>query len=437
MKKDLLEQIIRQVLNEGSITVDIETLRPDDERKMATLHTILRMNTRLGDESDKFSAADGFLITIKRVGGRVKDDTTGKKSFEISDSDILQNAIFKLNTLTGQYSKMNSSEYVWLLSHDVNLRKKDIEKAKSSRIMVTYTVQAFYIKRSLIPTILSTSTTGYVDTLSKGALVFDMQKINEKQWIRSTQITPDEASQLTSLGLPEKEIQYKEKSVLVPVLFRYFSNNLYKALSAENAAELVTFERDEQQYGDVHRAMVEAFQQEQNLSVTGNWDDATLTRAKQLGEDSYTFNNTDDLKTRLMLIINTKKEQEQQISSIQVPAEGFKVNATKKNAEFYKVQLAMIKFCKDMGVPSWPINSGNAVQDNNSKKAIKAVSDLETALQNTVQQGTYGEKTQAVVKLCKLIIMQMLPANQQVKLLNSTADLVDQQFVNAIITTKI
>ena len=55
MKKDLLEQIIRQVLNEGSITVDIETLRPDDERKMATLHTILRMNTRLGDESDKFS----------------------------------------------------------------------------------------------------------------------------------------------------------------------------------------------------------------------------------------------------------------------------------------------------------------------------------------------------------------------------------------------
>ena len=47
------------------------------------------------------------------------------------------------------------------------------------------------------------------------------------------------------------------------------------------------------------------------------------------------------------------------------------------------------------------------------------------------------KKTQAVVKLCKLIIMKILPEEQQIKLLNSTADLVDQQFVNAIITTKI
>jgi hypothetical protein len=88
MKKNILEQIIRQVLSEASITVDIETLRPEDERKMKTVHTMLKMNSRLNQETDRFSAADGFLIKIKRVGGRVKDDTTGEKTETVVDTNV-------------------------------------------------------------------------------------------------------------------------------------------------------------------------------------------------------------------------------------------------------------------------------------------------------------------------------------------------------------
>ena len=99
MKRNILEQIIRQVLNEASITIDIETLRPEDEQKMTTVHSLLKIKSKLDATPDRFSAADGFLIKIKRMGGRATDDTTGEKSFEISDSDIMQNAMLKLNTL--------------------------------------------------------------------------------------------------------------------------------------------------------------------------------------------------------------------------------------------------------------------------------------------------------------------------------------------------
>ncbi len=33
-----------------------------------------------------------------------------------------------LNTLAGSYSGMNSSEYVWLVTKDVNVGKKDLKK---------------------------------------------------------------------------------------------------------------------------------------------------------------------------------------------------------------------------------------------------------------------------------------------------------------------
>lgn len=440
MKRNILEQIIRQVLNEASITIDIETLRPEDEQKMTTVHSLLKIKSKLDATPDRFSAADGFLIKIKRMGGRATDDTTGEKSFEISDSDIMQNAMLKLNTLSGQYSKMNSSEYVWLISHDVNLRKKDIEKAKASRIIATYIVQAFYIKRSLISKPLSTSTTGYIDTLSKGALVFDLQKIDENQWIRTSKIEPGDVTQTSEYGIPMKELQYKQKSASqVPVLFSYFAQNLYKILSPTETENLINSLKSESIYGDYHQAFVESFQQEQKLPVTGNWDADTLQRALQLEKPKYTFENTADLKSRLMVIIDAKKEQEQRISSIKVPTENFKFEVTTKNAEFYKVQLAMIEFCKNVGdVPNWPTDTPNKnVRNENFKKAKQDLSAIETALQDTAQQGTYGKKTQAVVQLCKMIIMQMLPDEKKVNLLNSTADVVDQQFVNAIITIKL
>ena len=395
MKKNILEQIIRQVLSEASITVDIETLRPDDERKMKTVHTMLKMNSRLKQETDRFSAADGFLIKIKRVGGRVKDDTTGEKSFEISDSDIMQNAIFKLNTLVGTYSKMNSSEYVWLLTHDVNLRKKDIEKAKASRIIATYIVQAFYIKRSLIPKPLSTSTAGYIDTLSKGALVFDLQKIDENQWITTTNVDPGEVSQTGEFGIPMKELQYKQKSVSqVPILFSYFAQNLFKILSPTETENLVNSLKTESVYGDFHRAFVESFQQEQKLTVTGNWDAATLQRALQLENPTYIFENTADLKSRIDKAIAATRSIID-VGSITVPAGGFKYKVTDNDPEFAKVQSVMISWLQKNGI------------DKSAKHSTK-FNEWQTALNKQtdgifINRGDFGDGTKYFVELIKKV----------------------------------
>ena len=441
MKKDLLEQIIRQVLNEGKIRISIETLRTADETVMDSLHDDLGITYKLSNEKNKFAAADGFLIKIKRVGGRSEDES-GKKSYELDAIALRAKAIQQIDTLSGAYAPMKSSEYTWFISPNINENPRDIKKSKDTRVIATYIIQAFYVKSSLLWKLVTPQdhpSGGYITTTASNGLIYDKSKIVRSQWRREVKSGADVPMTLPfDLGVPQKEMKFGQKEVIsVKLLFLYFSENLTSILPASDAAKLQEELEQESTFGDFHKAFVEAFQKEQNLPITGDYDTATLQRALQLNKESYTFANTDDLKTRLMLIINTKKEQEQQISSIQVPAEGFKFNVTTKNAEFYKVQLAMIKFCKDIGVPSWPINSGNAVQDDNSKKAILAVSDFETALQNTVQQGTYGKKTQAVVKLCKLIIMKILPEEQQIKLLNSTADLVDQQFVNAIITTKI
>ncbi len=415
MKRNILEQIIRQVLNEASITIDIETLRPEDEQKMTTVHSLLKIKSKLDATPDRFSAADGFLIKIKRMGGRATDDTTGEKSFEISDSDIMQNAMLKLNTLSGQYSKMNSSEYVWLISHDVNLRKKDIEKAKDSRIIATYIVQAFYIKRSLISKPLSTSTTGYIDTLSKGALVFDLQKIDENQWIRTSKIEPGDVTQTSEAGIPMKELQYKQKSASqVPVLFRYFAQNLYKILPPTEASDIVTNLKGDSVYGDYHRAFVESFQQEQKLPVTGNWDADTLQRALQLNKDTYTFDNTVDLKTRIDKAIAATRSIID-VGFITVPAGGFKYKVTDNDPEFAKVQSVMISWLQKNGI------------DKSAKHSTK-FNEWQTALNKQtdgifINRGDFGDGTQYFVELIKKV-----PALG----LGNEYTIVNQNFIDAI-----
>jgi hypothetical protein len=172
MKKDLLEQIIRQVLNEGQIRVSLETLRPEDEARMKKVHDLIGISSKLNKETDKFSTADGVIIKVQRIGGRLEDT----KSFEITDKELMDHVMYKLNTLAGTYSKMNGPEYVWLVSRDVNLGKRDLKKPKEKRVITSYMMNAFYVKRSLFNKTISTSTTGYFGTTSKGALVFDLQK---------------------------------------------------------------------------------------------------------------------------------------------------------------------------------------------------------------------------------------------------------------------
>ena len=435
MKKDLLEQIIRQVLNEGQIRVSLETLRPEDEARMKKVHDLIGISSKLNKETDKFSTADGVIIKVQRIGGRLEDT----KSFEITDKELMDHVMYKLNTLAGTYSKMNGPEYVWLVSRDVNLGTRDLKKPKEKRVITSYMMNAFYVKRSLFNKTISTSTTGYFGTTSKGALVFDLQKINETQWKKTTTASLDISTNLSQnldIGYPVTELTYKSKSLQVPVLFNYLAQNLYKVLTPEDASKIISKYKGDQTYGDYHKALVEAFQREQNLTVTGNWDEATLKRAQQLEETIYTFTDTTDLKTRIDAIFKEETKQEVQLANIIVPAEGFKYNVTKGNAEFYKVQVAMIDFCKNMDVPNWPIDDPDPGINANSKKAIADLAKLEKALTTTANRGNYGDATRAIVKLCKFILSEMMPDGEEVTLLNTSADLVDQQFVTAVITTK-
>lgn len=437
MKKDLLEQIIRQVLNEGQIRVSLETLRPEDEARMKKVHDLIGISSKLNKETDKFSTADGVIIKVQRIGGRLEDT----KSFEITDKELMDHVMYKLNTLAGTYSKMNGPEYVWLVSRDVNLGTRDLKKPKEKRVITSYMMNAFYVKRSLFNKTISTSTTGYFGTTSKGALVFDLQKINETQWKKITTAGLDISTNLPQIldyGYPVTELTYKSKSMQVPVLFSYLAQNLYKVLTPDDADKITSKYKSDQTYGDYHKALVEAFQREQNLTVTGNWDEATLKRAQQLEETIYTFTDTTDLKTRIDAIFKEETKQEVQLANIIVPAAGFKYGETTGNAEFYKVQIAMIDFCKKIGVPSWPTDiKDNPSRNENNKLAIKTLAELEIALQDTKQHGTYGNKTQAVVKTCKLILTKMLmPPEMRITLLNTSTNVVDQQFVTAIITTK-
>jgi hypothetical protein len=217
MKKDLLEQIIRQVLNEGQIRVSLETLRPEDEARMKKVHDLIGISSKLNKETDKFSTADGVIIKVQRIGGRLEDT----KSFEITDKELMDHVMYKLNTLAGTYSKMNGPEYVWLVSRDVNLGKRDLKKPKEKRVITSYMMNAFYVKRSLFNKTISTSTTGYFGTTSKGALVFDLQKINETQWKSTFKSGAGDVQQIQDLGYPVTELTYKSKSLQVPVLFNY------------------------------------------------------------------------------------------------------------------------------------------------------------------------------------------------------------------------
>jgi peptidoglycan hydrolase-like protein with peptidoglycan-binding domain len=348
----------------------------------------------------------------------------------------MDHVMYKLNTLAGTYSKMNGPEYVWLVSRDVNLGKRDLKKPKEKRVITSYMMNAFYVKRSLFNKTISTSTTGYFGTTSKGALVFDLQKINETQWKSTFKSGAGDVQQIQDLGYPVTELTYKSKSLQVPVLFNYLAQNLYKVLTRDDADKIINKYKGDQTYGDYHKALVEAFQREQNLTVTGNWDEATLKRAQQLEETIYTFTDTTDLKTRIDAIFKEETKQEVQLANIIVPAEGFKYNVTKGNAEFYKVQVAMIDFCKNMDVPNWPIDDPDPGINANSKKAIADLAKLEKALTTTANRGNYGDATRAIVKLCKFILSEMMPDGEEVTLLNTSADLVDQQFVTAVITTK-
>ena len=417
MKQDLLEQIIRKVLTEANITVSVEPLAAADIQSMKKLHDTLAITSKLQKETDKFSAADGIIIKIRRSGGRLENPTTGNKSYAISDDDLLDYVKTKLDSLAGTYSKMKTAEYVWLVSRDVNVNSaidkatKSVDlpkKSKDEKIIATYIIRAFYVKTSLLSKPVTVTTSGYITTLRGGALVFDSQKINETQWIPRPNASTEPPSKATNLGYPERELTFgDEKPTSVRSLFSYFQNNLNKIYTPDDYEIIMSTYNKQTKFGEIHKAMVESFQAENNIPVTGVWDAATLNKARELNVVEYEFTNTAGLKSKIDNALATDRVISNK-NEIIVPAGGFKYNETKDDPEFYKVQQLMIDWLQSKNIAG-----------SNDYAAL--FNKWTTALNVQQNRGDYGDGTKVFVGVIKSFL----------KFANDPK-FVDQEFINAI-----
>jgi hypothetical protein len=418
MKRDILEQIIRQVLNEGKIQISIETLRPTDETAMNSLHDDLNITSKLSNEINKFAAADGFLIKIKRIGGRSEDET-GKKSYELDPIALRAKAIQQIDTLSGAYAPMKSSEYIWFISPNVNENPRDIKKSKDTRVIATYIIQAFYVKSSLISkpaTLQNHPASGYITTTASNGLIYDKSKIVRSQWRYEVKTGTEIPSQIQAdLGAPLKELKFGQKdSTAVRLLFLYFSENLTSILPASDVEKLREELKQESTFGNFHKAFIEAFQKEQNLPITGDYDTETLQRVSQLNKDSYTFENTDDLKTRINKAIDATRSIID-VSNIIVPAGGFKYKVTDNDPEFAKVQALMIGWLQKSGI------------DTSVKHSTK-FNEWQTSLNKQtdgifVNRGDFDDVTKYFVELIKKVPSLGL---------GNDYSIVNQNFIDAI-----
>ena len=301
----LLEQLIRKALHEQGATIVVETavLNTEEDKLMDDLHKEILGVTQ--QTQVIYSTADGTAILISRRGGRGDD-----KKFEMSPEDLKKQAIFKLNTLQAGLLAKTSSDYVWILDmQDTKLGKR--KKPKEERLFATYRFPAFYISRSLIAKSITASTTGYIGTIGKGALLFDRAKIKDTEWkyTGKTGERIDKPDQIVGvLTVPRSTLMFGDTNSSVLKLYKYF----YSDETASSQLTNATTVKDSIKFGCELRAACEQFQKEQGLAVTGEWDSASIAKAEALYQAkvnkldpnqtppaSYVFVTPADLKTRI------------------------------------------------------------------------------------------------------------------------------------------
>lgn len=417
----LLEQIIRNILTEDSMVLGIEPLQAED---LTFINSQIRTPLGIASKDMNFYNLGGTRITLKRVGYRDKDDVTGKRSREITPNEFQTNVVLKLNALRGGYLPMTGPDYVWIITGDLKTdAKRDARNPKSDRIIAKYYSVATYVKTSLIAKTLTNTMKGYIFKLNGGALVFNLEDVNFNEWTREINIEP-----VTLANAPYVTVAYGDESRVVRELYTYF--NLESSLFNYTV---------QNKFGCELKGAIQQFQTENGLTVTGDYDNATMKFATSLKKKEYVFKYPAEVKQFVNICQRENRSVVDYISDIVVPKDGFKFKETADNNEFYKVQAAMIKFLNDAGVPnlstSLPTNTKvkktnneNKKKNTNNKKMKDALSLLETALTNQDNRGDYGEATQAVVGICKNILINGL----KISLTNTTNNFVDQQFVDEL-----
>ena len=405
----LLEQIIRNILTEDSMVLGLETLQAED---VAFINSQIRTPLGIASKDMNFYNLDGLRVTLKRVGLRDRDDVTGKRSREITPIEFQTNVVLKLNGLRGGYLPMTGPDYVWIITGDLKTdAKRDARNPKSDRIIAKYYSVATYVKTSLIPKTLTNTMKGYINKLTGGALVFNLENVNFNEWTRGINIEP-----VTLANAPYVTVSYGDESRVVRELYAYFNleSSLFNYTVQNN-------------FGCELKGAIQQFQTENGLTVTGDYDTATMKFATSLKKNKYVFKYPAEVKQFANICQRENRSVVDYISDIVVPKDGFKFKETANNNEFYKVQAAMIKFLNDAYAALPAIINDKKIKLQ-KKKMKDALSLLETALTKQDNRGDYGEATQTVVGICKNILIIGL----KISLTNTTNKFVDQQFVDEL-----
>lgn len=414
MKRNIiLEQIIRKALleNEGAnITVETAVLNTREDAEMDAFHKLVLEPSKLKDIT--YDKADGTAVMITRSFGRGED-----KKFYLSPEDLKKYAILKLDSLSAGLQAKTSTDYVWILDmQDTKLDKRD--KPKEKRIFATYRFPAFYINKSLIGKSLTATTSGYIQTIGRGAMLFDRAKIKDSEWKRVASVGIDEPTKIgDATTIVKSNLEFGTNSGSVPQLFKYFFTKASAVI--DNAASV----KNSTKFGCELRGACEQFQTEQNLPVTGKWDDASIKRASELyakqipvlkpeeaPAPEYIFSDT----TKLKELIAACKIETAATSSV-TPSVTYKFNVTKDDAGLIEVQKLMLAWLREQGIEK-------AKKENALRKSYEK---LKNAIDGK-KVSTYGPTTKEVVAGCKAVLKQLG------KDIDSDSELIDSKFIDLI-----
>ena len=372
----LLEQIIRNILTEDSMVLGIEPLQAED---LTFINSQIRTPLGIASKDMNFYNLGGTRITLKRVGLRDKDDVTGKRSREITPIEFQTNVVLKLNGLRGGYLPMTGPDYVWIITGDLKTdAKRDARNPKSDRIIAKYYSVATYVKTSLIPKTLINTMEGYINKLSGGALVFNLEDVNFNEWTREINIEP-----VTLANAPYVTVSYGDESRVVRELYAYF--NLESSLFNYTV---------QNKFGCELKGAIQQFQTENGLPVTGDYDTATMKFATSLKKNIYVFKDQFGVKQFVGQCQIANRQVIDVVTNIKVPEGGF-TYGIKGDVEFYRVQQLMIEYFE------------NLLKNPKFEKALKAsphyktYTTLKKALATQANHGNYGDGTQKMVKFLK------------------------------------
>ena len=350
MQTQLLENIIRKFLFEqedgGKLKMDLAKVTEKDRAISKTNITkILGPVTR--NDVDKFSARDYGTIHIEfiRTSGRIK--VGDKKISSYDETQIIDDAVNYLNISQGTLiSTLKTPDFVWFLTPEPYSKTDN----KEEKFRAKYSVIATYARKNLFGKVPRGNTgSGFLKILSRGATVFLFNDVSVNDWVFRKSDTPmttgDEQSGEvieTLNDMPRLQLTYgltyNKNTSSLNWLYTYFDKSIAKGLEIEDIRNTAR----QSGFGCELQSVIKQFQEEQNIPVTGNWDEQTWTTVYRLKKLEYKIKNINALKSKY----NTCKIENLDLQDIKYPAGGLFTteNTKEKNIEFQKIEILMNKY---------------------------------------------------------------------------------------------